>query len=82
MDSEQIATLTRERDDARAEAARLRGALAEIARPKIGGIEAHDSDEEWIEYLRLALARERETAAAALASTSDSWLTERLARST
>jgi hypothetical protein len=63
-----------------ADATRLREALAEIARPKIGGIEANDSDEDWIEYLRKALMRERETAAAALANTSDSWLAERLAQ--
>ena len=62
-------TLRAERDAARADAARLRGVLEEIARPKRGGIEANDSDKEWIEYLRGALERERATARAALAST-------------
>lgn len=41
-------------------------ALAEIARPKRGGIEANDTDEAWIEYLSMALERERSTARAAL----------------
>lgn len=50
-----------------ADNARLRAALAEIARPKRGGIETNDSDEDWIEYLRRALEREQSTARAALA---------------
>lgn len=62
-----LETVKRERDEARAEVKRLREALAEIARPKRGGIEANDSDEDWIEYLRGALERERSTARAALA---------------
>lgn len=49
-----------------AEVERLRAVLAEIARPKRGGIEASDSDEDWIEYLRGALDRERQTARNAL----------------
>lgn len=57
----------REIDRLRAVNARLHAALTEIARPKRGGIEANDSDEEWIEYLRRALEREQATARAALA---------------
>ena len=56
----------KENDALRAEVERLREALREIARPKRGGIEANDSDEEWLEYLRGALERERATARAAL----------------
>lgn len=53
----------------------LRAALAEIARPKRGGIEANDSDEEWFEYLRNALERERAIARSALSATdSAEWL--------
>jgi hypothetical protein len=57
----------REIDRLRAINARLHDALTEIARPKRGGIEANDSDEEWVEYLRKALEREQSTARAALA---------------
>ena len=54
---------------AEAEVERLRGVLTEISRPKRGGIEANDSDEEWLEYLLGALYRERAAARAALAGT-------------
>lgn len=64
-----------ERDAAKADAARLREALNKIARPKRGGIEANDSDEDWFEYLRNALERERATARVALAAASSTeWL--------
>lgn len=59
--------MTSELETLRAQRDELAEALREIARPKRGGIEANDSDEEWIEYLRKALERERATARAALA---------------
>ena len=72
LDSERIAAITRERDEARADAARLREALTEIGRPKFGGLEPSTTTEDALEYWSEACERERMTARVALADTSDS----------